>query len=222
MRYATSYRRPVRARRPVVKDAAQLPLLQQLAQLKPSMSPKTVEFAGSLVENFNKYGRLSDRQMFFVEKIISDLRNPPKQEEMEVSVERIVEMFAQASLKMKRIKVVLKDSSGQKVQFKIAGPSSKYAGQVMISDGGPFGEAKFFGRIDMDGKFVMTKMTTDAIKQLVVGFAADPEAVASKYGRETGSCCFCCKGLKDDRSVAVGYGPVCANRFGLQWGVVSK
>ena len=53
-------------------------------------------------------------------------------------------------------------------------------------------------------------------------FAADPETVAAQYGSLTGNCCFCGRKLTDDRSTNVGYGPVCADKFGLNWGKVNE
>lgn len=44
---------------------------------------------------------------------------------------------------------------------------------------------------------------------------------AARFGHVTGQCVFCSRRLTDDgenRSVAVGYGPVCAAREGLPWG----
>jgi hypothetical protein len=41
---------------------------------------------------------------------------------------------------------------------------------------------------------------------------------AAEYGKLTGHCIACCRALTDDRSVTVGYGPVCANRYGWPWG----
>lgn len=49
--------------------------------------------------------------------------------------------------------------------------------------------------------------------------AVDPEGTAAAYGHLTGACCFCRRALSDERSVSVGYGPVCADHFGLAWGV---
>jgi hypothetical protein len=43
---------------------------------------------------------------------------------------------------------------------------------------------------------------------------------AAAFGHETGVCCFCSRGLTDERSVTVGYGPICAERYGLPWGTV--
>lgn len=207
-------------RTPVVKDQVQFPILMQLSAVKDQIAPRDLEFARSLVTNFNKYGRLSDRQMYFVEQIIARATspNPPAQSGVSVSVDAILGMFERAAQTLRRVKVTLQDCTGQRVVFKKAGPMSKYAGQIMISDGQPFGQATFFGRILEDGTYVQSTKSTDSVRALVEEFAANPEEVAGKYGRLTGGCCFCSKGLKDDRSLEVGYGPVCAQRFGLKWG----
>ena len=58
----------------------------------------------------------------------------------------------------------------------------------------------------------------DKITDLLTRFAADPAKVASEHGALTGSCCFCNKALKDERSTQVGYGSTCAKHYGLPWG----
>lgn len=98
---------------------------------------------------------------------------------------------------------------------------------VNVTDNGGFDDGLWFGRIATDGTWTpnnrvdsqtgMTARLADAectLKKL----AADPEGVASAYGRGTGSCCFCSRPLDDARSTAVGYGPVCAENFSLSWG----
>lgn len=42
--------------------------------------------------------------------------------------------------------------------------------------------------------------------------------IASEYGHATGVCMFCARDLTDDRSIEVGYGPVCAGQRDLPWG----
>lgn len=48
-----------------------------------------------------------------------------------------------------------------------------------------------------------------------------PVAV-SKYGKEISRCCFCGLTLTDPASVYVGYGPTCAEKYGLPHGEVSE
>lgn len=48
--------------------------------------------------------------------------------------------------------------------------------------------------------------------------AADPIGFMAECSRNMGQCCYCGLPLEDDRSKTVGYGPVCANKWGLPWG----
>ena len=45
-----------------------------------------------------------------------------------------------------------------------------------------------------------------------------PAELVARIGRVVGSCVYCSRLLTDDRSVQVGYGPVCAEQRGLPWG----
>lgn len=45
--------------------------------------------------------------------------------------------------------------------------------------------------------------------------AEDPLAAAVNYGRKTGTCACCGRGLTDKTSVEMGIGPICAGRWGL-------
>ena len=47
----------------------------------------------------------------------------------------------------------------------------------------------------------------------------DPIAAATLSGKLTSCCSFCSKQLTDERSVVLGYGPVCAEHWGLPWDV---
>lgn len=45
----------------------------------------------------------------------------------------------------------------------------------------------------------------------------DPVAAATLSGKLTSCCSFCGRALTDERSVVLGYGPVCAEHWGLPW-----
>lgn len=203
-------------RRSVTLNQEQKPLLDALVAAMPKLGKGDQSFAASLVNNFNSWGKLSDKQMIWVDTLTQRANNPtPQVPVQQVNVSRIQDMFANAGQKLKRVKVRLQTVSGQAVVFSLAGSMSKYAGQIMITDGGPFGQNKFFGRIDVNGDYYATRSSGQEVMDLITEFAAAPEETAGKYGRLTGGCCFCNHSLKDNRSLALGYGPVCADRFGL-------
>ncbi len=213
MAYKGFYRAP----RVVTPDAVQAPQVAALQAVMGSMSARDAEFAGSLVTNFYRFGRLSDKQFAWVDTLTQRVTNPAPAAPaaVQVNVQQIQAMFDRAGRTLKRIKVKLQSVEGQPVAFGRAGPASKYAGQILVTDGGPFGANKYFGRIDINGDFHATRQAGADVLALVQEFAAEPEATAGKYGRLTGACSFCNHGLKDSRSTELGYGPVCAKRFGL-------
>lgn len=115
--------------------------------------------------------------------------------------------------------------AGHPVLLSVAGGKSKYTGQIMVSDGGPYGDNVWYGRIDRDGKWTLpfnVPEHIDAIRTLLQEMAERPEETAAQYGKLHGSCCFCSNPLSDERSTEVGYGPTCAKNFGLKWGQTKK
>ena len=132
----------------------------------------------------------------------------------------VLDLFANATtskLKKPRVKF---NVDGQVVQLHLAGMASKYAGQIIVSDGGPWGASLFFGTINKQGEWLHSKKVTPQVAEIVKGFASDPAGFASKYGKKSGQCCFCGLTLETPESTAVGYGPVCAKKFALPWGKV--
>lgn len=208
-----------KVRKPVQLDAGQQTAVEALQAVMSKMSSRDVEFAGSLVSNFFRYGQLSDKQMTWVSTLTNRVVAPkPVQPAEQVNVQAIQDLFDLAGKNLRRVKVKLQAKSGQNVAFSRAGANSKYAGQILITDGLPYGQNQFFGRIDVNGDFYPTSRADAAVCGLVREFAADPAGSAGRYGRLTGGCSFCNHGLKDERSTQVGYGPICAKNFGLPWG----
>lgn len=93
-----------------------------------------------------------------------------------------------------------------------AGQKSSRPGSVAVTDAD--GE-DFWGRIRRDGTFHGRDAAPDWIGDVLEEFAADPETMAREEGQATGACCFCNTKLTEEGSVRVGYGPVCAQNFGL-------
>lgn len=75
--------------------------------------------------------------------------------------------------------------------------------------------ADFKGCRRPSGALTGALATDIELQQYLVTIAADPVAAAKSYAALTGNCMFCGKKLEDDGSVEVGYGPVCADRYGL-------
>jgi hypothetical protein len=116
---------------------------------------------------------------------------------------------------LKHPAVTLTTPKGVEVKLAVAGDRSRYTGAVMVASssyGGPY-----YGRIMPEGgEFFPGKDFTPEIGTLLDRMAADPKGTAQAQGHLTGRCCFCRKVLDDAKSTALGYGPVCAKKFGLE------
>ena len=192
-------------------------ILDNLEAVLPSLGPRDQSFARDLILKGRVRG-LSEKQMYWVVTLTNKAVAPSPEPTEMLEVAGIISLIKTASEKLKYPKIRLTTESGQKVVLGLAGERSKYNGSVMITDGGPFGSNLFFGRINPDGGFVPSGKITEEITNLLKMFAADPAGVGAMIGRRTGHCCFCYRGLDTKESLAVGYGPVCAEKYQLPWG----
>ena len=141
-----------------------------------------------------------------------------------VSVAGIVQFLEGArSRGLKFPKLWLQLPDGSDLRVTIAGDQSRTPGYIMLTDGGAYPDNKYFGRISPAGKFEVGRdgnAIVTVLNDLLAKLADKPAEVAAAYGHLTGHCCFCSLPLTDARSVHVGYGAKCADRFGLPWGDV--
>lgn len=134
---------------------------------------------------------------------------------------RIFAMFKSAAeSKLTRPAIRLADDAGHMLHLSLAGAASKNAGYIYVK--GDRGSDAYYGKISPAGQFFPAGACPATIEPQLTAFAADPETIAAKYGKLTGRCCFCGRNLTDDRSTEVGYGPVCAGKFGLNWGAHNR
>lgn len=180
-------------------------------------------FATSLARDFDRYGdRLTGNRKAWVfvvaqQSIDRTQRDQDQPREILGNFDAITKLFEVAGSRLKFPKVELDTADGRTVVLALAGDKSKYSGQVNVSSGHKYGDpdGRFYGRIAQDGT---TGIRDEGVLDLLRRFAADPAGVAAEYGRRVGQCCFCRIGLSDDRSLAVGYGPKCAENYSLPWG----
>lgn len=175
-------------------------------------------FADSLLRQFDERGFLSEKQWFWVNKLASDEGRPVEQLPAFAGV---LELFARARAHLKYPKIHL-SFAGNPLRLHVAGERSKHAGAILLTDGTGFG-GKFYGKVLPDGRAeIRVQPNRDELVKVLRSLAEHPAEVAAQYGHLTGNCCFCHKTLTDERSTSVGYGPVCAEHFGLPWGSVEK
>lgn len=149
-----------------------------------------------------------------VAKAISDVIVGTALQDMLKTAEDFV--FSNGGKKRPQIKFS-KSPDTPRVAFKLASLASKYKGSVMVTSGGAYNQSHFFGHIH-EGIFTPAPKCTDEITKFVVKFATNPHKMGSAYGLATMHCCFCSRPIDTVESKTMGYGPVCANKFGLPWG----
>ena len=63
-----------------------------------------------------------------------------------------------------------------------------------------------------------TKNLTREIRDTIQEFSLDPLRCAQAMAAKLSACMYCGQRLSDDESKQKGYGPICANTYGLPWG----
>lgn len=152
------------------------------------------------------------KQHQWVEKLIAEATKAPA---LKLDIKGIVDLFETAKQHLKYPKIVLRLMGQYDVRLKPAKNGNIYI------DNGVY-QGAYYGKITPAGEFFHGKDLAPhmvaALEGLLTLLASDPAVVAQEYGRLTGNCCFCARELTDARSITVGYGPVCADHFGLPWG----
>lgn len=203
-------------------------LRHDVADLKaalPSLPAGKVDFASSLIAQFEKGKKpLSDKQVYWVQKLAKDAfaAATGKTQPATVAVANFASVnavFEKAKAHLKQPKIRLALPSGEKLVLSLAPSHGNNPGFIYVKVAGDYA-----GKIAPTGAFTPYKLPADvleAVQALFVMLGDDPAAVAAAYGQETGNCCFCAKELTKAESLAVGYGPDCAEHYGLPWGSIN-
>jgi hypothetical protein len=139
----------------------------------------------------------------------------------------IIELFDKAKQNLKYPKYTYLVNN-RKIQFSLAGPNASRPGTLNITDGGAYGSNIFYGRvarlkdaekvtpiIEWNGRYGgFSREITELIERLV----NNPVEEGKLFGQKYAYCCFCAKEITTKESLAAGYGPVCAAKWGLPWG----
>lgn len=189
-----------------------------LAEVVSKLPESDLDFANSLISQAKRRG-LSPKQEYFLDKLVKKAKGEgPKKVEIGNLADTIA-LFDRAREHLKNPKVTI-TVDGEPVKISVAGLNARVPGSLNVAEPAPFGTGRWYGRITRDGMFHPGKDAgvLPGLPGALQRFAAEPAKVAAEHGKLTGNCSFCGRGLEDERSTAVGYGPVCAKRFGLPWG----
>ncbi len=132
---------------------------------------------------------------------------------------KVRELLALAATKLKFPKIRLATSAKQGYILYLAGSKSgSHAGDVAIKERDRY----TLGWVTAAGVFIAHPQANLArhpdLIPLLKALSASPTDAARIQGQLTGNCCFCGLPLTDPRSTGAGYGPICADNWGLPWG----
>lgn len=169
------------------------------------------DFAAKLLADA-RARKLTPSQAAWIHKLATDARP--------VNLGNLLGLLLRARSAGKRFPKLHLEIAGEKVVLALTGERSKEPNTVAITDGRPFGENTFYGRIAADGTLIARAAlnSNPTLKQLLVAIDTDPAKAAGQHGVAIGRCCFCARELTTKESRSVGYGPDCAEKHGLPWG----
>ena len=187
--------------------------IQALRAALPNLPADKVDFARSLVDQFDRRGDLSPKQWPWVRRL-AGTATPTAVAGDFAGIMRLFEV-AREHLKYPKIRLL---ADGDMPVVLSRNHGGRYPGDVSVTDGGPYGANVYYGRIQQAGGFTGRDDAPLAVLELLQSLAAAPADVVAAYGHLTDNCSFCGRALTDERSTAVGYGPICADHYGLPWG----
>lgn len=205
----------------------------QVEALKPLVSQLRSgdqHFAQSLVETWEKKGRLSQPQQLWVDKLIERAKeriakmSEPKPETTQVelgsSMKPLHDLFMRAKenkIQFPKIRTQLDD--GTKIELSLAGTNSVNAGKVYIKINGDW-----YGKVDDSGHMEISRrlQPRPEVHELVREIGLNPSKTGKVHGQKFDNCMFCGRGLTTKDSVFYGYGPICASKWGLEWGIARE
>lgn len=187
----------------------------------PALSDSDQTFAASLIAQAQRRG-LSDKQFFWVEKLTARAApaaaEPPKASLGDMS--GLAALFDHAIAKGIKFPKIRLDVNGQPITLARCGEGSRYTGDINVTGGK--GDGKLWhGRVARaNGEWTPSRRdpAPEGLLPMLAELARDPSAAGAAHGQRTGNCCFCGRDLMDYRSVDAGYGPICAENWGLAWG----
>jgi hypothetical protein len=131
------------------------------------------------------------------------------------SVPGVIALFDKAaeSIKYPKLHFIV---DGIEVKARRAGDRSKNPGCVFLDNGvkdfySP--DRKYFGKIDRDGEFTPGNDCPEGVVEMLRALNAAPDGTLRDHGKASGSCSACGRELTEKKSVELGIGPVCRQRW---------
>ena len=133
----------------------------------------------------------------------------------------LVAHFQKAAQKLQYPRITIHDPAIGKIVIRQAPDGGKNAGFLYVNVDG-----EYKGKVSPGGSYYIVgdpstegaRLLTDLMRKIL----QDPVNTLAITGKKMGACCFCSLPLTNASSVHHGYGPTCAENFGLPWGDTPK
>lgn len=198
--------------------------VSELMAVLPKLPASKIEFACSLVSQFNRRKCLSPAQEPWIGKLLAIAQGTALAPQTLAvgNFAGVISLFRAASLKLKYPKIRIQ-VDGTPIVLSLAGERSKAPGSINLAGEGGWNDRAWYGRVSPQGTFDPSRSITPEFSAQLIPvlqeLSNDPFATVQKYGRLTGHCMFCGLTLTDARSKVTGCGETCASHWGLsaQW-----
>lgn len=191
----------------------------KLRDLLPYFLEKDKGFINSLIDwNRGKGRDFSPKQLFYVDKFIAEGEAARDKNKAAMAINNHPRKFPNIAKLLLYSKQVA-SLAYPKITYQLA----KEAPQITLYYNNNHGciQAKVAGKlvatIKANGQEDMRWPIKDAYLAMLETIEKDPIAAATLSGKLTSCCSFCSRELSDERSVIHGYGPTCAEHWGLPW-----
>lgn len=171
-------------------------------------------FFSSLLDSFGKYGSLTENQVraarASIEKVIQsrkDAEQAREEKRVVVDLAPIKAMFDSAVASgLKRTKYRAEGLELTRAPDTGRNPGAIYVNRV--------NDNEYVGKV-INGKFEPVRSTVEEDKLAILRIAENPREAAVRWGKQTGTCSCCGRELTNAVSIALGIGPICADKWGL-------
>lgn len=178
------------------------------------------KFAGSLIAQVDDGKRLSGRQIEAGHSALARVAERREQKRAEQNAERDAKSGAVDISGIAKLFETATDNDIKRPIFRAEGIEISKAPAHGANAGALYvksNEGDYLGKIVSGSQFRASREAPADTLAKLQAVAADPTAEAIKYARRTGRCSCCGKGLVDPVSIRAGIGPICAEKWGLDY-----
>jgi hypothetical protein len=202
-------------------------IVDALRDVVDRLNERDQKFANQLISQWDQKGWLSKNQIPWVTTLTERAHEsttgsmvPKKAEHTVIQLGDVTKLFALFErAESKHVQWPVIKFTCDKTPIRLThGKDDKLHLNVDVKD--DYGKRPWIGGVDRGGAYSMSRKNKppQGLGKVLEDFATNPSDAGRVYGKAERSCCFCGITLRSKDSLYYGYGPICADNFGLEWG----